>query len=152
MSKKVEQTVETIVKEPIAALGYELTDVEFVKEDGEWVLTVFIYSEHGISLDDCERVSVAIDPILEELDPIEQSYFLSVSSVGLDRPLKKPRDFERNIDKEITLHLYAPIDKKKEYTGVLKAFDEQAITIEIAGAEIAFARSQVSVVKQYIKF
>ena len=152
MSKKVEQTVETIVKEPIAALGYELTDVEFVKEDGEWVLTVFIYSEQGISLDDCERVSVAIDPILEELDPIEQSYFLSVSSVGLDRPLKKPRDFERNIDKEITLHLYAPIDKKKEYTGVLKAFDEQAITIEIAGAEIAFARSQVSVVKQYIKF
>lgn len=152
MSKKVEQMIETLVKPVVETLGYELADVEFAKEGTQWVLTLFISKPEGITVEDCERVSIAIDPIIDEADPIEQAYFLSVSSLGLDRPLKKDRDFERSIGKEITAHLFAPIDKKKEFTGVLVSFNEDSIAVEISGKQVVLPRKAVSIVKPYIKF
>ena len=114
MAKKLERKIEELLQPTVEQLGYELADVEYGVEDGLNVLTLFIYRPEGISLDDCETVSRAVDPILDEADPIEEAYYLSVSSLGLDRPLKKPRDFERKLGTEITVGLYAPINKKSQ--------------------------------------
>ncbi len=152
MSKKVEQTVEELTAGLIEQMGYELADVEFAKEGGNHVLTLFIDKPGGVSIDDCEKVSVAVDPILDEADPISQAYYLSVSSLGLDRPLKKPRDFERKMGAEVTVHLYAPLNKKKQYTGVLRAYDGEHIELEVEGEEMQFDCKAVSAVKPFIKF
>ena len=108
------QKAEQLLKKTVEELGYELCDVEFVKEYGDWVLTLYIDRPGGVTIDDCERVSRAVDPILDEADPIEQQYFLSVSSLGLDRPLKKDADFQRNLGKRIEIKLFAPVNGTKE--------------------------------------
>ena len=108
------QKVELLLKQPVEALGYELCDVDFIKEYGDWVLTLYINKPDGITIDDCELVSRAMDPLLDETDPIEQAYFLSVSSLGLDRPLKKDADYNRNLGKRIEIKLFAPKNGKKE--------------------------------------
>ena len=111
---KTTEIVDSLVRGKIAEMGYELDEVEYVKEYGSMVLTLYIDSENGVTIDDCEKVSRAIDPILDENDPIEEAYYLSVSSIGIDRPLKKDKDFERNMGKKLQVKLYAPINKKKE--------------------------------------
>lgn len=112
---KTTEIVDSLVRGKIAEMGYELDEVEYVKEYGNMVLTLYIDSENGVTIDDCEKVSRAIDPILDENDPIEEAYYLSVSSIGIDRPLKKDRDFERNMGKKLQVKLYAPINKKKSF-------------------------------------
>ena len=102
---KTTELVQKIVAEPILELGYELVDIEFQKEQSRWVLTLFIDKEGGISLDDCERVSRAVEPLLDDKDPIAQSYFLCVSSPGLDRPLKNESDFKRALGKDVEIKL-----------------------------------------------
>lgn len=150
---KATEAVEALVKEPIENLGYELYDVEFIKEYGNWVLTVYIDREGGVDLDDCEKVSRLIDPLLDEADPIEQAYYLSVSSVGVDRPLKKDKDFSRNIGNIITVKLYAPLNGKKEFKGALKSFDAKEFTIvEDKGGEITVLRKDAASIKPYIEF
>lgn len=150
---KATEAVEALVKEPIENLGYELYDVEFIKEYGNWVLTVYIDREGGVDLDDCEKVSRLIDPLLDEADPIEQAYYLSVSSVGVDRPLKKDKDFLRNIGNIITVKLYAPLNGKKEFKGALKSFDAKEFTIvEDKGGEITVLRKDAASIKPYIEF
>lgn len=110
---KTTELVESLLRETVEAMGFSLCDVEFQKEHGNWVLTLYIDREGGVDLNDCERVSRAVDPILDEADPIEQHYYLSVSSLGLDRPLKKDADFARNLGKELVVRLYAPQDGKR---------------------------------------
>ena len=106
---KLTDRIFELTESKVRELGYELYDVEYQKEYDNWVLTLYIDSKDGISLDDCEIVSNAVDPILDEADPIEQAYYLSVSSVGIDRPLKKDKDFQRSIGKTIDVKLYAPL-------------------------------------------
>jgi len=115
---KTTQTVEALLRPVVTGMGYELDEVEFQKEQGNWVLTLYIEHQDGRSatIDDCEAVSRAVDPILDEADPIEQAYYLSVSSIGIDRPLKKDRDYQRSLGSPITVKLYAPLKGKKEYT------------------------------------
>ena len=149
---KTVEVVHALVLNTVTELGYELVDVEFQKEQTDWVLTLYIDSSNGISLDDCERVSRAVEPVLDEADPIVQSYFLSVSSPGLDRPIKKDRDFERNIGKDIIVKLYAAVDKKKEFIGTLKEFDAQSFTIEIKGNIRCFLRKDAASIKPHIVF
>jgi ribosome maturation factor RimP len=108
--------VETIANPLAAELGYELVDVEFKKENIGWVLTVFIDKQGGVTVDDCETFSRQLDSLLDEKDPIPQAYFLSVSSPGLDRPLKKNSDFARNLGKKIVARCFAPVEGKKEFT------------------------------------
>ena len=133
-------------------LGYELYEVEFQKEYDNWVLTLFIDKEGGIDLDDCERVSNAVDPILDEADPIEQAYYLSVSSIGIDRPLKKDKDFQRNIGKKLDIRLYAPLDGKKEFTGELISFDAESFTVKTDKIEKQIARKACALVRPHIDF
>ncbi|MDL2259020.1 ribosome maturation factor RimP [Eubacteriales bacterium OttesenSCG-928-K08] len=145
--------VTTLVKKPIEDMGYELIDLEFKKEQSDWVLTIFIDKEGGVTLNDCEAVSRVVDPILDEHDPIEQSYYLSVSSPGLDRPLKTERDFQRNINKPVVVKLYAQVEKKKEFTGELKEFSEQEITIACNDGSLrTFLKKDVAQVKPHIEF
>lgn len=149
---KTTELVESLVSASVQELGFELCDVEFAKEYGNWVLTLFIDRDGGVSIDDCERVSKAVEPLLDEADPIEQTYYLSVSSLGLDRPIKKDRDFLRSVGKEVCVRLYAPRDGKKELTGVLRAFDAESFTLLAEGADTAILRKDAALIKPVIRF
>ena len=149
---KTTQRVEELVKGVVETLGFELCDVEFQKEYGSWVLTLYIDRPEGVNIDDCERVSKAVDPILDEADPIEQAYMLSVSSLGLDRPLKKDADFARNIGKRIEVKLYSPLDGKKEFVGELIRFDEASATILLNGAELVLERKSIALARPELVF
>lgn len=146
------QKVEQILKEPVEALGYELCDVEFIKEYGDWVLTLYINKPDGVTIDDCERVSRAVDPILDEEDPVEQAYFLSVSSLGLDRPLKKDADFDRNIGKRVEIKLFAPKNGKKEFVGELIRYDETNVTVQMDDKEETFERKAIALARPELVF
>ena len=150
---KTTEIVDSLVRGKIAEMGYELDEVEYVKEYGNMVLTLYIDSENGVTIDDCEKVSRAIDPILDENDPIEEAYYLSVSSIGIDRPLKKDRDFERNMGKKLQVKLYAPINKKKELLGVLTVYDGDSFTISVEKmGEVTIKRKDAALIRPWIDF
>lgn len=149
---KLTDRIFELLEPTVKNLGYELYEVEFQKEYDNWVLTLFIDKEGGIDLDDCERVSNAVDPILDEADPIEQAYYLSVSSIGIDRPLKKDKDFHRNIGKKLDVRLYAPMDGKKEFTGELISFDAESFTVKTDKIEKQIARKACALVRPHIDF
>ncbi|PKM59265.1 MAG: ribosome maturation factor RimP [Firmicutes bacterium HGW-Firmicutes-4] len=128
--------LEELTTPVVESLGYELTDLTFEKQGKDWCLTLFIDSENGISLDDCETVSRQISELLDETDPIEQSYFLEVSSPGMDRPLKKEKHFLSNLDMKIAVHLFAPLDGKKDIVGVLKSYNAEQLTLELETGEM----------------
>jgi ribosome maturation factor RimP len=145
--------VRALTKAPIEAMGYELVDVEFTKEHNGYVLTLYIDKPGGVGIEDCERVSREIDPLIEERDPIPQAYYLSVSSPGIDRPLKTERDYLRNTGKKVTIKLYAKRDDKKEFTGELVCFANGAVTIACNdGHTREFQLKELSNVKPYIDF
>lgn len=150
---KTTEIVDSLVRGKIAEMGYELDEVEYVKEYGNMVLTLYIDSENGVTIDDCEKVSRAIDPILDENDPIEEAYYLSVSSIGIDRPLKKDKDFERNMGKKLQVKLYAPINKEKELLGVLTGYDEENFTINVEKmGEVTIKRKDAALIRPWIDF
>lgn len=132
---KTTDLCESLCKTTIESMGFELCDVEYQKEYGDWVLTFYIDKPGGVTIDECEAVSRAIEPILDEKDPIENEYMLSVSSLGLDRPLKKQRDFARAMGKELEIRLYAPLSGKKQLIGTLTAYDDESFTIETEAKE-----------------
>ncbi|MCD5413610.1 MAG: ribosome maturation factor RimP [Clostridiales bacterium] len=133
---KVEKLVEGIVKPITNAENFELVDVEFKKEGPSRYLRVFIDKEGGISLDDCQLVSKQVSARLDELDSIEESYFLEVSSPGLDRPLKKESDFTKYIGKNIELKLYKPIEGNKMIEGELIGLIEGKISIKLEDGDV----------------
>lgn len=152
---KTTDTVDALLRPVVEGMGYALEEVEYQKEQGNWVLTLYLTRADGASvdMDDCERVSRAVDLVLDEADPIREPYYLSVSSLGLDRPLKRDRDFQRNLGKRVTAKLYAPLEKKKEYTGVLAAFDGESFTLALAeGRALTIPRKDAAQVKPYIEF
>ena len=110
--------------------NFELVDVEYVKEGSNWYLRAYIDKEGGITVNDCELVSRAMNEILDAEDYIEDSYIFEVSSPGLGRPLKKERDYVRSMGKELEIRTYRSIDRKKEFYGILKAYDDSSVTIE----------------------
>ena len=155
---KITEQVDAAVRATVEDMGYVLDEVEYQKEQGNWVLTLYIDSPNGVTLDDCERVSHAVDPILDEADPIPDAYYLSVSSIGLDRPLKKDKDFARNLGKKLDVKLYAPVNKKKEFVGTLLSYDGERFTIALVGkgsgdgAEMTIARKDAALVRPHIDF
>lgn len=149
MSKK--ETYEakaTAMLEPIcAANGVEIYDVEYVSEAGEWYLRAYIDKEGGVTINDCEAVSRAFSDALDADDFIEDAYYLEVSSPGLGRALKKDSHLEKSIGMEVELKTYKPIDKVKEFSGVLKSFNDREITVEIDGEERSFNRQDIALIK-----
>lgn len=146
MANRVEEAVEKIAEEILANTDYELVDVEYVKER-DWFLRVYIDKEGGIGLDDCQEVSGLLDEKLEELNLINDRYILEVSSPGLDRALKKEKDFKREMGKLIDITLYKAIDGEKMITGKLTGYTKDIITIdetrEIALKDIALVRLHI---------
>ena len=130
---KTESQIATLTKSLIENLNYHLYDVMFVKEAGEWFLRFFIEKEDGtnVDLDDCEKVSNALSDLLDEKDPIADSYNLEVSSCGLERHLREPEHFKWAVGKNVVINTFKPIEKQKEFTGILKSFDEGVLTIKL---------------------
>ena len=130
MANRVEEAVEKIAEEILANTDYELVDVEYVKER-DWFLRVYIDKEGGIGLDDCQEVSGLLDEKLEELNIINDRYILEVSSPGLDRALKKEKDFKREMGKLVDITLYKAIDGEKMLTGKLTGYTKDIITMKL---------------------
>lgn len=149
---KLTDKIFDIVEPTVTALGYELYEVEYQKEFDNWVLTLYIDHPDGVSLDDCELVSNAVDPVLDAADPIEQAYYLSVSSLGIDRPIKTDKDYKRNIGKVMDVKLYAPLNGKKEFSGTLTAFDEETYTIELKSGSETIERKKTALIRPHIDF
>lgn len=152
MSNDLIKKLTEALEKDINDLGYELVDIEFVTESKERYLRFFIYSENGVGVDDCEIVSKALDPKLDELDLISSSYYLEVSSPDLSRPLKTDRDLERNIGNLLDFNLYKKVDNKKEYRGNLVSFDKDFLIIEENDKVIKLERKDVSKITVAIVF
>lgn len=134
-------------------LGYDLVDVEYVKENDYFFLRIFIDKKGGINLDDCQIVTEKLSAVLDEEDPTNDAYFLEVSSPGLDRPLKTDRDYERNLGNEVELKLYKAFDSRKKLEGVLKSYNAENFEIELENEEVLnIPRDIVSLMRLVIKF
>ncbi len=154
---KITERVAELVLPKVEELGYELYDVEFNKEYGNWELLISIDRPEGVSLEDCETVSRAIEPILDEADPIEQAYLLTVSSVGLDRPFRLSKDFDRNLGKMIDVKLYsAPAEKafegKKNFTAKLISHDDASFKVETAKGIAEIKKKAAALIRAHIDF
>lgn len=155
MSKReiYEAKAEELVLPLVEANNFELVDVEYVKEAGTWYLRIYINKEGGININDCELVSRAFSEILDKEDPIEDAYILEVSSPGLGRPLKKDKDFQRNLGEEVEVRTYKPINKQKEFVGLLDAWDKETVTLQLESGEMMnIARADIALIRQYIEF
>lgn len=151
--KNIINTVISIAEPISEELGYDLVDVEFVKEGNRYFLRIYIDKVGGVDLDDCQKMSQLIGNKLDELDPIKVSYYLEVSSPGLDRPLKTDKDLKRNLGKEIEVKLFEPVNDKKIIEGVLENFTDEEITLKINENELLnIKRSKIALIKLAIKF
>lgn len=131
MSSQVKTIVEPMLVPYLEEGGFELVDIEYVKEGSNWFLRVYVDKEGGIDIDDCGRISEYLSAKLDEEDPIPSAYFLEVSSPGAERPLRKPEDYRKAIDKHVFVTTYEPIDGLKEFEGKLLAYDEEKLSIQI---------------------
>lgn len=147
MAGRIEAEVEKIVEELLENTALELVAVDYVKER-DWYLRVFIDKEGGVDLDDCQDLSRKLEDLLDVQDLIKTSYILEVSSPGLDRELKKPRDFQREMGKDIDVSLFAPLDGKKVVTGPLSAYDGETINV----GDMAIPMDKVAKVNLHIDF
>ena len=149
---KVTDLVASYAKPVVEQFGCELWDVEYVREGSEYFLRLYLDKEGGVDINDCEAVSRAIDPILDEKDPIQGSYHFEVCSAGLERVLKRPSDFERFLGSAITVKLYRPRNGMKEIPCVLRGYEEGRITVEAGKETITFEKSEVAQVRLRVEF
>lgn len=140
----VADKVFSLVEETVKAQNVRLWDVRFVKEGANWYLRIIIDSDSGISIDDCTNVHHAIDPLLDEADPIDRAYYLEVCSPGLERELTRDEHFEKMAGEKVKLRLYKAIDGVKEFSGVLKSGDREKVVLATETQELEFARNEIS--------
>lgn len=153
MKKSIEATIEELVQPIIDSNNFELVDVEYVKEAGEYYLRIFVDKEGGISLNECEVVSRALSEILDVKDPIKDNYYLEVSSPGLDRPLKKEKDFVRYQGRDVEIKLYKPLNGSKQLEAELVGLTEdKKIKVIIDNEEVEFDKKDVALIRLAIKF
>ncbi len=148
-----ERKTEELLEPVVAEAGFELVDVEYVKEAGTWYLRAYIDKPGGITVDDCEMVSRRFSDILDEKDYIEDSYIFEVSSPGLGRPLKKEKDFQRSLGENVEIRTYRSIGGQKEFGGVLKAFDKDTVTIAYEDdTEQVFQKPEIALIRLALDF
>jgi len=148
-----EKMTEELLLPILETHGFELVDVEYVKEGGNYYLRAYIDKEGGIAVDDCEVVSRALSDLLDEKDFISDSYILEVSSPGLGRPLKKEKDYARSMGKELEIRTYRAIEKQKEFYGILTAYDEKTVTIETdEDKKLTFDKSDIALIRLAVHF
>lgn len=149
---KITQTVAALAKPIVEARGCSLWDVEYVREGADWFLRLYLDKEGGVDIDDCERISRAIDPILDEKDPIPESYHFEVCSAGLERALKRPEDFARFLGSPVTVKLYRPVNGLKEIPAVLRGYEDGRVTVDTGKETVTFEKSQVALVRLRVEF
>ena len=149
---KVTEFVASFARSIVEAHGCELWDVEYVREGSEYFLRLYLDKEGGVDINDCEAISRAVDPILDEKDPIKESYHFEVCSAGLERALKRPSDFERFMGSAVTVKLYRPRNGLKEIPGILRGYEDGKVTIEAGKETITFERSEVALVRLRVEF
>jgi len=148
-----EQRTEALVMPIIEANGFELVDVEYVKEGGTWYLRAYIDKPGGITVDDCELVNRALSDLLDQEDFIDDSYILEVSSPGLGRPLKKEKDFKRSMGEEVEIRTYRMVNKQKEFRGILSAYDKDTVTIVTEEEErLVLERENIALIRLAFDF
>ena len=151
--EQYEQQTEELLEPIVTGHGFELVDVEYVKEAGTWYLRAYIDKPGGITVDDCEVVSRQFSDILDEKDYIEDAYIFEVSSPGLGRPLKQEKDFKRSMGEEVEIRTYRAIDRQKEFTGILKAYDNDTVTIAYEDdTEQVFNKSDIALIRLALDF
>ena len=153
-AKNIAEKVAELIKDAIEECGCTLWDVELVKEGADLSLVISIDKEGGVSLEDCEMVNDAVDPIIEEADPIDEGYYLEVSSAGLERELSKPEHIRAYIGSDVSIKLYAPMDGRKNFEGILKSFDEDNKTVTVLEGENETVREQskIAVMKNTVEY
>ncbi|MBO4652706.1 MAG: ribosome maturation factor RimP [Lachnospiraceae bacterium] len=148
-AKQIEERTTSLVMPILEANGFELVDVEYVKEAGSWYLRAYIDKPGGITIDDCEVVSRALSDKLDEHDFISEAYVLEVSSPGLTRPLKKPKDYERNLGRPVDIRLFRAINGCKEYFEVvLSAYTDDTVTVTTEAGSLEIERKNISMIRQ----
>lgn len=155
MSKRetYEKKTEELITPLIDAEGFELVDVEYVKEGADWYLRVYIDKDGGITVNDCEKISRAFNEILDREDYIDDAYIFEVSSPGLLRPLKKDKDYQRNLGKLLEVKLFAPLNEVKEFEAELKSYDKESATLVMDDdTEVTVKRSEISLIRPAIEF
>ena len=148
LTEKIRALAEPVVLEE----GCSLWDVEYVREAGSWYLRLYIDKEGGVGIDDCERISRRLDPILDEADPIPESYVFEVGSAGAERELKRPSDFAQFLGSEVEVKLYQPRDGRKAWVGELAGYDEGAVTLRVGEDTVRFEKAQVAQVRLHLSF
>ncbi len=143
----IEEKVEELIQNQVKELGYELYDVQYVKEGKDYFLRIFIDKPEGIDLNDCEKVSNEINPIIDKANYLKEAYFLEVSSPGVERILRKDKHLQQNIGKEIEIKLFKPIENEKTQEGFLKQYNEETVTIETNHVEKTIDRKNIALMK-----
>jgi Uncharacterized protein conserved in bacteria len=147
---KITEKVAALARPVVEEEGCTLWDVEYVREAGTWYLRVFVDKAGGLSIDDCERISRRLDPMLDEADPIPDSYVFEVGSAGAERELKRPGDFEQFAGSEVEVRLYQPMNGCKSFVGILKAYHDGDVTIESGGSDMCFDKSRIALVRLHV--
>ncbi len=147
-----ETKTETLLAPIVERFGVEIYDIEYLKEGSDWYLRVYIDKPEGVNINDCENVSRALSDELDREDFIQDAYILEVSSPGLGRALKKDKHLEKSLGEEVEIKTYKPIDKCKEFQGILKAYDNDTITITINEEEKIFARADIAIIRLALDF
>lgn len=149
---KVTDTVTLLAAPIVEQAGCRLWDVEYVREAGQWYLRIYIDREGGVSINDCEAVSRPLSDKLDEVDPIQGSYVLEVSSAGADRPLKKPEHFQQMTGREVEVRLYRAVDGEKTAVGTLSAWEDGSVTILTPGGSRLFRKEDIAQVRLFVTF
>ena len=155
MAKKegYEEKLEELVLPFLSENGFELYDTEYVKEGANWYLRAYIDKPGGISINDCEAVSRRLSDVLDEKDFIDDSYIMEISSPGLGRPLKKDKDFARSIGEEVDVKLFKPIEKQKEFSGILESYNDTEVTIRLDEETVMnFNRKDIALIRLAFDF
>lgn len=140
----IEKKTEELLKNAVTSLGYELYDVEYIKEGKEYHLCIYIDKPNGIDINDCEKVNDVINPILDEADYIKEQYFLEVSSAGLEKKLRKKEHFEKQIGNKIEVNLYSKIDNKKNLQGILKEYNDEFLLLQVNDKDVKINFDQIA--------
>ena len=149
---KVTDVVTAFAQPIVESFGCKLWDVEYVREGSERFLRLYIDKDGGVDIEDCEKIHRAVDPVLDEKDPIAESYHFEVCSAGLERVLKRPGDFEQFMGSAITVKLYRPRNGLKEIPCVLRGYDAGKVTVEAGKETITFEKSEVALVRLRVEF
>lgn len=152
MSKKIAQQVWELAQPVVEGFGLKLWDVEYVREGADWFLRLYIDKDGAVDISDCEKVSRAMDPILDEADPIPDSYNFEVCSAGCERVLKRPGDFQQFLGSQVLVKLYRPREGSREFVGTLKGYDNGTLTLEIGQKTMEFTPQETALVRLHVDF